>query len=72
MIRHKPVVDSIPLGSGGHHLNDWAGRAAGLQGHAEILESANVTPGGNSPKLDKPRELNTNAGLDPILRRMFI
>ena len=75
MIRHKPVVDSIPLGSGGYHLNDWEGcaaLAAGLQGHAEILESANITPGGDSTKLDKPRELNTNAGLDPILRRMFI
>ena len=71
MISHKPVVDSIPLGSGGYHLNDWAGRAAGLQGHAEILESANITPGGDSTKLDKPRELNSSAKLGPTIIRII-
>ena len=74
VVSHKPVVDSIPLGSGGYHLNDWEGcaaLAAGLQGHAEILESANITPGGDSTKLDKPRELNSSAKLGPTIIRII-
>ena len=74
MVSYNPVVDSIPLGSGGYHLNDWEGcaaLAAGLQGHAEILESANITPGGDSTKLDKPRELNSSAKLGPTIIRII-
>ena len=60
VVGQYPIVDSLPVWSGGDHLNGWTGyRVIGIQRKVEVIQSLAGIPPVVPLKLDKPHELNT-------------